>query len=50
MKNGNEVSVREIMMSSPVMLRPNDSLQLAGDLASLGRRTPFVDNGKLLRA
>jgi len=50
MKNGNEVSVREIMMSSQVMLRPNDSLQLAGDLPHSAARTPFVDNGKLLRA
>ena len=50
MKNSNEVSVREIMMSRPVTLRPNDSLQLASDLISLGRlrHIPVVDNGKLL--
>lgn len=50
MKNGNEATVRQIMMGSPVTLRPNDSLQLASDLISLGRlrHIPVVDNGKLL--
>jgi CBS-domain-containing membrane protein len=50
MKNGNEGTVREIMMGSPVTLKPDDSLQLASDLISLGRlrHVPIVENGKLL--
>lgn len=50
MKNGQRRFVREIMMGSPVTLRPDDSLHLANDLISLGRirHIPIVDNGKLL--
>lgn len=50
MKNGKEGIVREIMMGSPVTLKPDDSLQLASELISLGRlrHIPIVDNGKLL--
>ena len=50
MKNGKEETVREIMMGSPVTLKPDDSLKLASDLISLGRirHIPIVENGKLL--
>ena len=37
MKNGKEGVVREIMMGSPVTLRPTDTLDLANDIISLGR-------------
>lgn len=50
MKNSQKRPVREIMMSSPVTLKPDDHLQLASDLISLGRirHIPIVDDGKLL--
>ena len=50
MKNGKEGTVREIMMGSPVTLKPDDSLKLASDLISLGRirHIPVVENGRLL--
>ncbi|HVO92978.1 MAG TPA: CBS domain-containing protein [Terriglobales bacterium] len=50
MKNGKEGIVREIMMSSPVTLKPEDSLDLANDVISLGRirHIPVVEDGRLL--
>lgn len=50
MKNGDKRTVREIMIASPVTLKPNDSLKLASELISLARlrHIPIVDNGKLL--
>ena len=50
MKNGKEGVVREIMMGSPVTLKPDDSLDLANDVISLGRirHIPIVDSGKLV--
>jgi CBS domain-containing protein len=42
--------VREIMMGSPVTLKPEDSLDLANDVISLGRirHIPVVDGGRLV--
>jgi CBS domain-containing protein len=50
MKNGKEGVVREIMMGSPVTLKPDDSLDLASDIISLGRirHIPVVDGGRLV--
>jgi CBS-domain-containing membrane protein len=50
MKNGKEGVVREIMMGSPVTLKPDDTLDLANDIISLGRirHIPIVDDGKLI--
>ncbi len=50
MKNGKEGVVREIMMSSPVTLKPDDTLDLASDVISLGRirHIPVVDDGRLV--
>ena len=50
MKNGKEGVVREIMMGSPVTLRPEDTLDLASNVFSLGRirHIPVVDAGKLV--
>jgi len=50
MKNGKEGAVREIMMGSPVTLKPEDSLDLANDVISLGRirHIPVVDGGRLV--
>ena len=50
MKNGKEGLVREIMMGSPVTLNPDDTLDLASDIISLGRfrHIPVVENGKLI--
>ena len=50
MKNGKESVVREIMMGSPVTLRPADTLDLANDIISLGRirHIPVVEDGKLV--
>jgi CBS domain-containing protein len=50
MKNGKECVVREIMMGSPVTLKPDDTLDLANDIISLGRirHIPVVDDGKLI--
>ncbi|MDH3443748.1 MAG: CBS domain-containing protein [Deltaproteobacteria bacterium] len=50
MKNGKEGVVREIMMGSPVTLKPDDTLDLAHDVISLGRirHIPVVEDGKLV--
>jgi CBS domain-containing protein len=50
MKNGKEGVAREIMMGSPVTLKPEDSLSLASDVISLGRirHIPVVDDGRLV--
>ncbi len=50
MKNGKEGVVREIMMGSPVTLKPDDTLDLANDVISLGRirHIPVVDDGRLV--
>ena len=50
MKNGKEGVAREIMMGSPVTLKPDDTLALANDVISLGRirHIPVVDEGRLV--
>ena len=50
MKNGKEGVAREIMMGSPVTLTPDDTLDLANDVISLGRirHIPVLDGGKLV--
>lgn len=50
MKNGKEGVVREIMMGSPVTLKPEDTLDLANDVITLGRirHIPVVDTGQLV--
>lgn len=50
MKNGKEGVVREIMMGSPVTLKPEDTLDLANDVIALGRirHIPVVDDGRLV--
>jgi len=50
MKNGKEGVVREIMMGRPVTLKPEDTLDLANDVISLGRirHIPVVDTGQLV--
>jgi CBS domain-containing protein len=50
MKNGKEGVVREIMMGSPVTLKPDDTLDLANDVISLGRirHIPVVENGTMV--
>ena len=50
MKNGKEGVVREIMMGSPVTLKPADTLDLANDVISLGRirHIPVVEDGRLV--
>ena len=50
MKNGKEGVVKEIMMGSPVTLRPEDTLDLANDVISLGRirHIPVVEDGQLV--
>ena len=50
MKNGKEGVVREIMMGSPVTLKPDDTMDLANDVISLGRirHLPIVEDGKLV--
>lgn len=49
-KNDNKGTVKEIMVGSPVTLAPNDNLDLANDVISLGRirHIPILDNGKLV--
>ena len=49
-KNEKKGTVKEIMMGSPVTLAPNDTLDLANDVISLGRirHIPILDNGKLV--
>ena len=50
MKNGKEGVAREIMMGSPVTLKPEDTLDLANDIISLGRirHIPVVEDGTLV--
>jgi CBS domain-containing protein len=50
MKNGKEGVVREIMMGSPVTLKPEDTLDLANDVISLGRirHIPVLAEGRLV--
>jgi CBS domain-containing membrane protein len=50
MTNGKEGVVTEIMMGSPVTLKPEDTLDLANDVISLGRirHIPVVDAGQLV--
>lgn len=50
MKNGKEGVAREIMMGSPVTLKPEDTLDLANDVISLGRirHIPVLDDGRLV--
>jgi CBS domain-containing protein len=50
MKNGKEGVAREIMMGSPVTLTPDDTLDLANDVISLGRirHIPVMDGGQLV--
>lgn len=50
MKNGKEGVVREIMMGSPVTLKPEDTLDLANDVISLGRirHIPVLADGRLV--
>src|SRR5262252_6412813 len=50
MKNGKEGLVKEIMVSSPVTLKPEDTLDLANDVISLGRirHIPVVEDEQLI--
>lgn len=50
MRNGKEGLVRDIMMGSPVTLKPDDTLALASDVICLGRirHLPIVNEGKLV--
>ena len=50
MKNGKAGVVREIMMGSPVTLKPDETLDLANDVISLGRirHIPIVEDGRLM--
>jgi CBS domain-containing protein len=50
MKNGKEGVVTEIMTGSPVTLKPEDTLDLANDVISLGRirHIPVVENRRLV--
>ena len=50
MKNGKEGVVREIMMGSPVTLKPDETLDLANDVISLGRirHIPIIEDGRLV--
>lgn len=50
MRSGKEGVVGEIMMGSPVTLKPEDTLDLANDVISLGRirHIPVVDGGRLI--
>ena len=50
MKNGKAGVVREIMMGSPVTLKPDETLDLANDVISLGRirHIPIVEDGRLV--
>ena len=50
MKNGKESVVEAIMMGSPVTLKPEDTLDLANDVISLGRirHIPVVKDGRLV--
>jgi CBS domain-containing membrane protein len=48
--NSKAAVVREIMMGSPVTLKPDDTLDLANDVIFLGRirHIPVVEDGKLV--
>ena len=50
MKNGKEGVVGEIMTGSPVTLKPEDTLDLANNVISLGRirHIPVVEDGRLI--
>lgn len=50
MKNDKKGVVREIMMGSPVTLKPDETLDLANDVISLGRirHIPIVEDGRLV--
>ena len=50
MKNGKEGLVKEIMAGSPVTLKPEDTLNLANDVISLGRirHIPVLEDGRLI--
>jgi len=50
MKNGKQGVVSEIMMGSPVTLKPDDTLNLANDVISLGRirHIPVVEDGRVV--
>ena len=50
MKNDRAETVQKIMMGSPVTLTPDDTLDLANNVISLGRirHIPVVENGKLV--
>ncbi len=50
MKDGKEGVVRDIMMGAPVTLKPEDTLDLASDVISLGRirHLPVLANGRLV--
>jgi CBS domain-containing protein len=50
MKDSQKTSVEEIMMGAPVTLKPEDTLDLANDLISLGRirHIPVVEDGRLI--
>ena len=50
MKNDKTENVRKIMMGSPVTLTPDDTLDLANNVISLGRirHIPVVEKGKLV--
>jgi CBS domain-containing membrane protein len=49
MKNGKEELVSDIMIGSPVTLKPEDTLDLANDVISLGRirHIPVMEDGRL---
>ena len=50
MKNDKKGVVREIMMGSPVTLKPDETLDLANDVIFLGRirHIPIVEDGRLV--
>jgi CBS domain-containing membrane protein len=50
MKNDKAEAVQKIMMGSPVTLTPDDTLDLANNVISLGRirHIPVVEKGKLV--
>jgi len=50
MKNDKAETVQKIMMGSPVTLTPDDTLDLANNVISLGRirHIPVVEKGKLV--
>lgn len=50
MANNKGATVRDIMMGSPVTLGPDDTLDLANDVISIGRirHLPVLDQGRLV--